>query len=83
MLAALVPFWREEFAVAPRQASTQARSLPLHPIPAADLLTFQLAAQVRCDPQFGGLPETIHLPGDPSLVWAADGDGILVDLKYP
>ena len=64
MLAALVPFWREEFAVAPRQASTQARSLPRHPIPAADLLMFQLAAQERCDPQLGGVREPIHLPGE-------------------
>ena len=65
------------------EASRQTRLLPLHPIPAADLLTFQLASQVRCDPQFGGLPETMYLPGDPSLVWAAGCDGILVDLLYP
>ena len=30
----------------------------------ADLLLFQLAAQVWCDPQFGGVPEAIHLPDE-------------------
>ena len=64
LLVALVLFWRQECAVCPRQASPQAWSLPLHPIPAVDLLPLQLAAQVRCDPQFGGIPETIHLRGE-------------------
>ena len=45
-------------------ASPQARSLPLQPIPTADLLAFQLAAQVRRDPQFGGVPEPIHFTGE-------------------
>ena len=57
--------------------------LPLDPIPTADFLLLQLAAQVRCDPQLSRVPDAIHLPGDPSLVWAADGDGVLVDLFYP
>ena len=67
----------------PSTSQPLSRLLPLNPIPAADLLPLQLAAQVRRDPEFGGVPDPIHLPGDPSLVWAADGDGILVDLMYP
>ncbi|WP_186484228.1 hypothetical protein [Synechococcus sp. A15-127] len=57
--------------------------LPLDPIPTADFLLLQLATQVGFDLQFGGVPEAVHLQGDPSLVWAADGDGVLVDLFYP
>ena len=42
----------------------QRRSVPLHPIPAADLLTVEFAFDVRCDPQLCGLPEAIHFPGE-------------------
>ena len=67
----------------PSTSQPLSRLLPLNPIPAADLLTHQLAAQVRRDPQLSRVPDAIHLPGDPSLVWSADGDGVLVDLLYP
>ena len=62
----------------------------------ADLLLFQLAAQVWCDPQFGGVPEAIHLPdevfgelgrvnGEQGFIVGvgSHGDGVLVDLFYP
>ena len=57
-------FWRRECAAAPPEASPQARLLPLHPIPAADLLPLQLAAHVRRDPQLGGSPEAVHFSGE-------------------
>ena len=32
----------------------------------ADHLPIRLAAQVWCDPQFGGVPEAVHFPGEVS-----------------
>ena len=41
-----------------------AYSLPLHPFPAMDPLSVEFALDVRCDPYFSGVPETIHFTGE-------------------
>ena len=47
---------------------TFAKGKPLsfyfHPIPASDSLTVEFALDVRRDPEFGGVPEVIHLSGE-------------------
>ena len=56
-------FWRQECAAASRSQSSS-QFIASAPHPPADLLLFQLAAQVRCDPQLGGVPEPIHFMGE-------------------
>ena len=46
------------------EANSRAKSAPLHPVPAADLLAIKFALDMRCDPKFSGLPEPIHLKGE-------------------
>ena len=39
-------------------------SSSLHPTSTSDPLAIEFALEVRCDPQFSGVPETIHLTGE-------------------
>ena len=41
-----------------------ASSTPLHPIPAADLLTVEFSLDVWCGPQFSGVSEAIHFTAE-------------------
>jgi len=75
------------------EANSRAKSAPLHPVPAADLLAIKFALDVRCDAEFCPTPEARSISrvkclaswGDSmirsvsSLVWAADG----LQLKVP
>ena len=45
------------------EANSRAKSAPLHPVPAADLLAIKFALDVRCAAAVCPTPEAIHLAG--------------------